>query len=274
MVLRTHTSGVRVAANSGVCRVRNPTLCVFDLAKIASELALMILLTLANTFLATISPTIASLFSNGVVLRQTGKDGELLETLVTCEQTLDRLLNHDARILVAAITAFVTLYYYVTRMGGMSGLVPTGSLLNALDIMLYFVPTIFYTYFVGIVVWKLVVTSLFFQSFPERYALVPRFLHPDGACGLLPLGELCLRMMYVAVIPTVLSGLFLLSGFVVPGGIAGYVTPNTTLLFGFTPLILSVGIIGLVIGFLPLFQISFGDHQIWTRMGQAVEDIS
>lgn len=224
---------------------------LLDLAKIASELALIIVLTLANTFLATVSPTIASLFSNGVVSRHTGGDGELLETQATCKQTIDRLLNHDVRIVVAAIVAFATLYYYVTRM---EGLIPTGSILNVLDVVLYFVPTVFYTYFVGIVVWKLFVTSLFFQSFPERYALVPRFLHPDGACGLLPLGELCLRMMYVAVIPTVLSGLFLLSHFVAPQGIAGYVTPNRTLLFGFMPLILGVGIMGLVIGFLPLFR--------------------
>jgi hypothetical protein len=225
-----------------------------DLVKIAAELAFLILLTLANTFLATVRPTIASLFSNGVVSRQTGGDSELLETQATCEQTIDRLLNHDARILVAGIVAFITLYYYVTRMGGLSVLVPTGALLNFLDVMLYFVPTVCYTYFIGIVVWKLLVTSLFFQSFPERYALVPRFLHPDGACGLLPLGDLCLRMMYVAVIPTVLSSLFLLSQFIALQGIAGYITPNKTLLFGFTPLILGVGIIGLVIGFLPLFR--------------------
>jgi hypothetical protein len=224
-----------------------------DLPKIAGESALLIFFTLANTFLATISPTISSLFSNGVVLRQTKGDGELLETQATCKQTLERLLNHNARILVAAIVALVTLYYYVTRMGGLSVFASTGSLLSFLDVMLYFLPTVFYTYFVGIVVWKLFVTSLFFQSFPERYALVPRFLHPDGACGLLPLGQLCLRMMYVAVIPTVLSGLFLLSSFT-PGGIAEYVTPNTTLLFGFAPLILGVGIIGLIIGFLPLFR--------------------
>ena len=59
-------------------------------------------------------------------------------------------------------------------------------------------------------------------------------------------------MMYVAVIPTVLSGLFLLSHWA-PQELAGYLLPNR-ILFGFTPLILGVGIVGLVIGFLPLFR--------------------
>jgi hypothetical protein len=246
-----------------------------DLAKIAVELSLLIFLTLANTFLATVRPTIASLFSNGVVSRQTGGDGELLETQATCEQTIDRLLNHGARILVAGIVASATLYYYVARRGDQGVFVSTTSLLNFLDDMLYFVPTVCSTYFVGIVVWKLFVISVFFQYFPERYALVPRFLHPDGACGLLPLGDLCLRMMYVAVIPTVLSALFLLSYFVAPQGIARYVTLNALLISGVTPLILGVGIIGLVIGFLPLFRFHLAiikyRHE-WTEQLKALSE--
>ena len=226
---------------------------LLDRVKIAAELALLIVLTFANTLFATIGPTIVSLFSNGVISGHAEGDDALSEARVTCERTLDRLLNHHARVLVATLVAIATLYYYIARMGGLAMLVPTGSLLNLLDVVLYFVPTVCYAYFVGIVVWKLSVTSLFFQSFPDRYAVVPRFWHPDGACGLLPVGDLCLRMMYVAVIPTVLSGLFLVASFA-PQGLAGYLMPNRTLLFGFTPLILGIGTIGLVIGFLPLFR--------------------
>src|SRR5262249_22683134 len=155
----------------------------------------------------------ASLFSNGVVSTQTAEGGDLADTQTQCERTLDRLLNHRVRILLAATIAFTTLYYYVTRMRGLSILDPSGSILHTLDIILYFVPTVFYAYFVGTLVWRLFVTSWFFQRFPQRYDLVPRFLHPDGACGFLPLGDLCLKMMYVAVIPTVLSALFLLAHF-------------------------------------------------------------
>jgi hypothetical protein len=224
-----------------------------DTVKIAAEIALLIMLTFANIFLATIGPTLAALTSNGVVSHSTPEGGEVAAMQTVCEQAIDRRLNHDARIVVAAGVALVTLYYYVTHMGGSSALVPTSSFLRGLDVMLYFLPTVCYTYFVGVVGWKLLVTSLFFQSFPERYAVIPRFLHPDGACGLLPVGDLCLRMMYVAVTPTVLSALLLAAQFA-PQGFLGYLIPNPTLLFRFTPLILGVGVIGLVVGFLPLFK--------------------
>ncbi len=224
-----------------------------DRVKIVSELALLVILILANILLASLSPTIASLFSNGVVSRHAAGEGELAETQATCERSIDRLLNHGARIVIASLVAFATFCYYVVRMGGLSALVPTGSALRVLDVLLYFVPTVCYAYFVGVIAWKLCVISWFFRSFPERYAVVPRFLHPDGACGLLPVGDLCLSMMYVAVIPTALSAVFLLAHFA-PQGFAAYLTPNDTLLFGFTPVILVAGALGLIIGCLPLFR--------------------
>jgi hypothetical protein len=224
-----------------------------DRVKIASELALLVIFTLANTLLATVRPVISSLFSNGVVSKHKAGESELAETQATCEQSIDRLLNHGARMVGASIVAFATFCYYVARMGGLVALVPTGSVLTVLDVLLYFLPTLCYAYFVGIVAWKLCVTSWFFQSFPERYSVAPRFLHPDGACGLVPVGDLCVTMMYVAVIPTALSALFLLAHFA-PQGFAAYLTPNDTLLFGFTPAILGVGALGLIMGFLPLFR--------------------
>ena len=245
---------------------------LLDRVKIASELAVLIVLALANECLAAIGPTIASLFSNGVV--SGSADAEPAEIQATCERTLDRLLNHPARILPAAGIALGTLYYYVERLDGVTIPAASQPFLNVLDVLLYFVPTVCYAYFVGIVVWKLFATSLFFQFFPDRYVVVPRFLHPDGACGFLPLGDLCLRIMYVAVIPTVLSGLFLLAYFA-PQGIAGYLYPNETLLFGFTPLILGVGAIGLVIGFLPLFKfhLTIIKHKDgWTRELRALAE--
>ena len=140
--------------------------------------------------------------------------------------------------------------------------------------MLYFVPTVCYSYFVGTVAWRLFTTSWFFQRFPERYTLVPSFLHPDRACGFLPLGDLCLKMMFVAVIPTTLSGLFILA-YLTPGGILKYLSANPTLLFGFMPLILAVGIVGLAIGFLPLFRfhLTILTHKDeWTGQLKALAD--
>jgi hypothetical protein len=226
---------------------------LLDTVKIASELAILIFFTLANQFLASIGSTIASLFTNGVVSAQTEDSSQLARIQVQSERALDRLLNHPARRLPAAIMAMGSLYYYVQRMDELNVLDWVRSVLRLFDIILYFVPTVCYAYFIGTVLWKLFATSWFFQRFPWQYGLTPRFLHPDGAGGLLPLGDLCLRMMYVAVIPTVLSAVFLLAYFV-PSGALGYLLANKMLLFGFTPLILGVGVIGLVIGFLPLFK--------------------
>lgn len=252
---------------------RTLPLALHDGVKIASEFALLIVFTLANTLLATLNPTIVSLFLNGVVSTLGAGDDGLSETLASCERSIDSRLNHDARIVVGSFVAFATFCYYVARMRGLATLVPTGSLLRLLDVVLYFGPTVCYAYFVGIIAWKLSVTSLFFQSFPEQYAVVPRFLHPDGACGLLPVGDLCLRMMYVAVIPTALSAFFLLAHFA-PQRFPAYLTPNETLLFGFTPLILGGGVIGLVIGFVPLFRfhlaiIKYRHEWTWQQRGLA-----
>ena len=226
---------------------------LLDTVKIASELAILIFFTFANQFLASTSSTIASLFANGVVSPRTEDTTQLARIQVQSERTLDRLLNHPARIAPAAIVAMGSLYYYAQRMNGLNVLSWDRSVWRMLDIFLYFVPTVCYAYFIGTVLWKLFATSWFFQRFPRRYGVTPKFMHPDGACGFLPLGDLCLRMMYVAVIPTVLSAVFLLAYFV-PSGAFGYLVANDTLLFRFTPLILGLGVIGLVIGFLPILE--------------------
>jgi len=238
-----------------------------DTVKIASEVALLILFTFANSFLVTVAQALKALFSNGVVAHSTEDDREISILQAASERALDRQLNHGARVVFAGALALVSFYYYETRLGGWSALAPGLSVLRAFDLLLYSLPTVGYTYFVGIVFWKLFASSLFFQSFPERYRVIPRVLHPDGACGCLPIGDLCVSMMQVAVAPTVLSALLLIA-YLVPRGFLGYFTANRTLLTGFIPLILGAGVVGLMMGFLPLFKfhLSIMSHrQQWSE---------
>ena len=228
-------------------------LALTDSVKIVSELGLLIVFALANALFSLLGPTIASLLANGVIARQALSESDSRERPGSDEQALDSLLNHKARILIGTIAALATLGYYVTRIGGPSAFFNTTGSFGFFDLVLYVVPSSCYAYFVGIVAWKIIATSLFFQWFPNRYSVVPRFLHPDRAGGLLPIGNLCLRMIYIAVVPTLLSAAFILASFFTRFGMAKYFVPNSVL-FGFIPLVLSLGLGGLTLGFLPLFR--------------------
>jgi hypothetical protein len=222
-----------------------------DSVKILSELGLLIAFALASTLFGAIGPTISSLFTNGVTSRQAGPESKGDEGQVSCEQQLDTLLNHSARIALGAIAALATLGYYLTRISTPDEC--RNGTPARFDIALYMVPSVVYACFVGLVAWKVIATSFFFQRFPDRYSVVPRFMHPDRAGGLLPVGGLCLRMMYIAVIPTLLWAAFLFAHVLAPSGIATGLEPNDVL-FAFIPLVLLPWIGGLVLGFLPLYR--------------------
>lgn len=249
-------------------------LALRDSVKSLSELAVLTVFALANALFSELRPTIASLLANGVIARQALRESDSRDSSTSYEQALDTLLNHRARILIGTMAALATLGYYVIRIGGASAFLNTTGGFGFFDLVLYVVPSSCYAYFLGVVAWKVIATSLFFQRFPNHYSVVPRFLHPDRAAGLLPIGNLCLQLMYIAVVPTLLSATIILASFFARFGMAKYLIPNRVL-FGFIPPVLLLGLGGLILGFLPLFRfhlVMIGKRHEWIEQLAALAE--
>jgi hypothetical protein len=180
-------------------------------------------------------------------------EGELSQTQATCEWAIDRRLNHDARILVASIVA-VCNFLLLRRKDGRShdtrtdGLPAEGigcrTVLRADGLLRIFcrnnrLETVRNKLVFSVLPWAVrdsspILTPRWRLRSPASRRSVPkndvRSCHSNRAVWSFPSCPLCASR------------------------ICGYLTPNDTLLFGFTPLILGGGVIGLVIGFLPLFR--------------------
>jgi hypothetical protein len=111
-----------------------------------------------------------------------------------------------------------------------------------------------YAYFAGVLVWKYVVISLIIKSIPTKFDIKAQFWHPDGVGGLLPIGRLCLSMFYVAVVPTIISALILITPFFTPVKMHTYIVANKVALFSLIPMGLLIGIVGSFISLNPLIK--------------------
>jgi hypothetical protein len=239
-----------------------------DHIKIITELALIIALVFANLLFSAIPGFVSQLFGGKNLLPIASENDQGNTPYKSFVSRFDFWLNHQLRILFGAFAAITVLVYYIFRIGGLGTFLANVSFSAAfLDLFLYIFPSVGYGYFVGIVVWKLVITSHFVVSIPDSFNVNVEFGHPDGAGGLLPIGMLSLQMVYVTVVPTLLSAFILLGPilaviFDLPVPIA-----NPILVFGFSPLILIAGILGSVIGLLPALKF----HRV--MVGQKTEMI-
>jgi len=79
------------------------------------------------------------------------------------------------------------------------------------------------------------------------------FGHPDGAGGLLPIGKLSLNLLYVTVMPSLLSACILVAP-LIPTPLLLLFAANNVLLFWLSPLILFAGILGSILALLPVLS--------------------
>ncbi|MAT96444.1 MAG: hypothetical protein CL608_04810 [Anaerolineaceae bacterium] len=240
---------------------------LLDYVKIPTELALIIALFFATRLFSALPNTLLQLFLDNAVLKQ--KDGITEPDFL---KDLDLWLNRSLRKSIGLLSALTILGYYMTKIGGVGNLFRYASFsLSYLDLLLYIFPSVFYAYFAGIIAWKLVVTSWMFFNIPKTFDVNVRFWHPDQAGGLLPLGELSLKMVYVPVTPTILSALIILAPILSSFTSLNLPIANRVLLYGFAPVILLAGIIGSSIAITPLFKF----HQVMlNKKRNAVEQLN
>lgn len=222
-----------------------------DFVKIPAEIALILALIFANSLFAAIPKRFHQLFTSNVLLSSKSINTQK-ESFI---KNYDYWLNHKSRKIIGFSTAILIFLYYILRIGGPQILLfRAGFSLEFIDYLLYIFPSVFYSYFVGIIVWKLFVSSYFIATIPIFFRINVQFVHPDGAGGLLPVGKLCLNMIYVTVIPTILSALLLITPLIGQSIDLINVIPNRVLLFGLAPMILFFGISGSVVALIPAIK--------------------
>ncbi len=152
--------GLRLAVQYAIEPDAVPYTWQHDAVRTASEVALLLAFLMGRQFLAPISPTLASLAANKVLrLRERTEDPSPCSKALL-DGRLERRLNHRARIIFGTTAAVITALYYWQK-GSFTRSVSSGGQLAFLDYALYLVP-IAYVYFLGILAWKMLVSSAFF----------------------------------------------------------------------------------------------------------------
>ncbi|MBD3196536.1 MAG: hypothetical protein GF317_15860 [Candidatus Lokiarchaeota archaeon] len=228
---------------------------LFDFTKIITEVALIIALIFSNKLFSSTPVLISQLFLENIVSPINYENKDEIHSHKHYLSRLDYWLNNKFRILPGMIASTIVFSYYIIRTGGFEKFISNINIsMHFIDRGLYFLPSVFYSYFVGLVVWKLIIISRFVSFIPNKFCVNVKFGHPDRAGGLLPIGKICIKMIYITLVPTILS-LFILVGPVMKI-IMDIPTPlaNSTLLFIFSPLILFSGITGSIIALVPLIK--------------------
>lgn len=74
------------------------------------------------------------------------------------------------------------------------------------------IPVFLIALLLGLMVWKMIATSISISKLVEKFQVEPKLGHPDKAGGLSPLGNLCLWNCFIATIPTIYLSCWLLIG--------------------------------------------------------------
>lgn len=232
---------------------------VFDWVKIPTEIALIIALLFSKRLFTAFPHEFSQLFTYHILVSHSGQANHDDYSQASYTKQFEQWLNHWYRIGVGGLASLTVFTYYIARIGGITVLLEEASWsLDYLDLLLYIFPSVFYAYFVGIVVWKLLVISLFLQRLTKHFYVNMQFGHPDGAGGLLPIGLLSLQIMYVTAVPTILSAWILIAPVLATFTSSYMPVANRVLLFGFAPIILAAGICGSLLGLFPILRF----HQV------------
>ncbi|MBE7382765.1 MAG: hypothetical protein F6J95_015290 [Leptolyngbya sp. SIO1E4] len=184
---------------------------LLDEIKILVEVFILIFITLFNYFCEETPTQLLQLFTGD-------------KQIISCRNTFldkpsktrffkrfDAQLNSNRRIALGILAAFATLTYYVLRVGGVSRIFEANSFSFYYYFFSYMIPAVVYSYFIGIALWKVAVSINRIQSIPKVFSVVAEFGHPDGANGLLSIGQISLKLIYIFIAPTIISAFIIIS---------------------------------------------------------------
>lgn len=223
--------------------------------RISTEIALIVAIIISNSLFSKVNFLLQTLFVEKAIIPKKGTPSVLEKSFLT---NLNTWLNHPLRILVGLVSALVVFVYYIVRYSEEGRPLFESNIIWAIINDILFLAPVLYAYFVGVVVWRIFIISSFVQRIPQKFDVCVRFGHPDTAGGLLPIGTLSLNMIYVTIIPTVLSTFFLLTPFLArlfpSSAFIARMIPQSTLYYKFVPVILGAGILGNILSLAPIFS--------------------
>ncbi len=201
---------------------------------------------------------IPQLFSHKIVV---GKASSSATEVMSSKEFMERVeywLNHPRRRLIGLLPVITIAIYYILTTE-LSRFLQPNIFLRAIP--LYLLPLALYAYFAGVVLWKVGGISVSLSFLPKYFNVNVQFAHPDKAGGLLPIGLLSLKMLYIPLVPMILSGVMLFSPYL---KILQHIPDiyNRFLIYRFCPFILGAGIVGSIIALWPVFRF----HKLMTVM--------
>ncbi|MBD3306903.1 hypothetical protein GF339_10760 [candidate division KSB3 bacterium] len=234
-----------------------PLAQAFNFFRIAIEVAAIFAFFFSKMLFRAFEEIIPRLFSRKIFVNKPTSNTTFMRSKDFMER-IEYWLNHPLRGLLGLLpVATITIYYIFTT--ELAQFVQPNIFLRAIP--LYFLPLVLYAYFAGIVLWKIGGISIALSLIPKYFNINVQFTHPDRAGGLLPIGLLSLKMLYILLVPMILSGVMIFSPYFkilqrLPD------ISNQFLIYRFCPFILSTGIIGSIIALWPVFNF----HKIMTDM--------
>lgn len=218
---------------------------LLDRSRLLTELAMILALTFSKSLFSELPHILKKLFTSPAFYQDNGENS----SEAAFSKRLTMRLNHPCRHLVGFGAIITTSVYYASTYN--PDVLRNRSLWGLLDQGLTAPPIVVYIYFFGIVFWKFLIISHALQKIPDQFTFKTQFGHPDNAGGLLPIGLICLKLIYIPVVPTILSALLLVFGYteLIQLGEIQYI-----FIFWF----LTISLISSIIGLLPIFKF----HQV------------
>jgi len=227
-----------------------------DSSRIVVELGLLLSILFCHLLFTELPHKLNQLFSS--VAFQGSKTDTYSQA--TFYQQLTTRLNHPYRCIAGTLIVGLMVIYYGTTYN-LEILMGRG-FWGFLDQVLTVPPILIYNYFVGILAWKYLVISHAIYNLPKHFNFKVQLGYPDKAGGFLSIGLLCMRLVYIPVIPTLISAIELVLGHV---GLMELTKSN----YVFLMVLLVYGLVGSLIGLAPIFkfhQVMLSQREVGTVM--------
>lgn len=218
-----------------------------DVVSILTQVSFIVAFLLSSSFLEYIPFGLNTLFLEGIINSKSNSSSPTQYSI----KRYKFLLNHRFRIIFGGMASLLLLVYHYQKISEYQKILQTKTFLVTPDLIINVCSDVFFAYFVGLIFWKMLVTCWYFLAIPDYYDLNIKHGHPDGAGGLLPIGIVGLKMIYISMTPSILSVTLIILSFTnIPT-----MTANDVLLFRFAPLGLAFGLLGTIIGIIPIIKI-------------------
>ena len=227
-----------------------------DEIRLTMEVGFVVGIILANSLFESIPSTFVQLLLGNAAQRHTKDHYSRRPTHAAFISWFDSWLNNTYRVVLGILFTSAAFTYYRDNFNELEATFNChGWGYEAFDRLLYGMPPLIYYYFAGIIAWKIIITVLAIRSIPGQFDVTVQPGHPDEAGGLSPVGNLAIKMIYVATVPTLVSTLFVVLPYLARAINPDLPKPNARLQNSIiVPGVMFAGIFGSLFALVPVFR--------------------